>query len=288
MAFTGQLAAVDRSFSTTPTGRRCELCGVSRNIVTFREALPSRANNDQSAIDYYAAPARGATSRLWRWIWLRPPDDRCYEPDRAKMTSIGWSESAHLGWRTHSSLSASRATGGRAGEDAWRLRDGRSVAAAPGAARRWPVQNRLVEPLSALPADIVATCRASHGRHEEDHEQRPTGPAGVRMSKTKPACSSSSIAAAPGFGPMEVEGTMISTAATDGSRLRLTAQDPDRPARRRPRSCASRRLSVKVERPDWRQGHYRAAPLASQAEAGNVRILVTGDPGARRLGAAVH
>ena len=81
--------------------------------------------------------------------------------------------------------------------------------------------------------------------------------------------------------PMEVEGTMISTAATDGSKVTVRiAQDPGQTtgkaqaevwcaSSQATRSRSSARLATKAT---------RAARWHRRPGAGNVRILVTGDP----------
>lgn len=79
---------------------------------------------------------------------------------------------------------------------------------------------------------------------------------------------------------MEVENALIQQAAIDGTAVTVRmAQDPGQAGKAQAEMMVRKLAgySIKVERPTGDKA-TRAAPLASQAEAGNVRILVTGDP----------
>jgi predicted phage terminase large subunit-like protein len=81
---------------------------------------------------------------------------------------------------------------------------------------------------------------------------------------------------------MEVENSLLAQAPIDGSAVTVRlAQDPGQAGKSQAEQLV-RKLAgypVKVERPTGDKA-TRAAPLASQAEAGNVRILLTGDTSA--------
>jgi predicted phage terminase large subunit-like protein len=80
--------------------------------------------------------------------------------------------------------------------------------------------------------------------------------------------------------PMDVERSIINQAGFDGTKVTIRlAQDPGQAGKAQAEMMVRKLAgySVKVERPTGDKA-TRAAPLASQAEAGNVKLLVTGDP----------
>ena len=253
------------------------------DIVTFREALPSRVNNDQSAIVIIMQRLHerdvSAVAMDLGYDHLMIP--MRYEPDRAKMTSIGWSDPRtsdgelmfpeRFPERQVVELEKTLGAYATAGQLQQR----------PAPREGGLFKTAWFEPLSALPADIVATCRAwDMAATKKTTSNDPDWTAGVRMSKTKSGLFVIEHCRRFQGSPMEVEGTMISTAATDGSKVTVRiAQDPGQAGKAQAEGLVRKLAgySVKVERPTGDKA-TRAAPLASQAEAGNVRILVTGDP----------
>ena len=253
------------------------------DILTFREALPSRVNNDESAIiiimqrlherDVSAVAAGLGYEHLM--IPMR------YEPDRRCTTSIGWSDP-----RTQAGelMFPERFPETQVDE----LERTLGAYATAGQLQQRPAprdgglfKHAWFEPIAAMPADVQRTVRSwDMAATAKSTSNNPDWTAGVLMSRTK--TGSYIVHGCRRFqgSPMEVERSIIQQAAIDGQKVTVRlAQDPGQAGKAQAEGMV-RKLAgytVRVERPTGDKA-TRAAPLAAQAEAGNVRILVTGDP----------
>lgn len=252
------------------------------DIMTFREALPSRVNNDESAIviimqrlnekdvsatalelgyDHVCIPMRYEDGRS-KWI-VGKGDPRTTEgelmfPERFPPEQVEELERTLGSYATAGQLQQRPAP-----------RDGGLFKLG------W------FKTCAVLPNDLTSTIRfwdlaatAKHGSSDPDWT------AGVLMSRRKSG----------GFvihgcrrfrgTPMEVETAILQQASLDGKDVIVgLPQDPGQAGKAQAdqfvRKLAGYR--VKVVRPTGDKA-TRAMPLAAQAEAGNVEILVTGDP----------
>lgn len=252
------------------------------DIMTFREALPSRVNNDESAIviimqrlnekdvsatalelgyDHVCIPMRYEDGRS-KWI-VGKGDPRTTEgelmfPERFPPEQVEELERTLGSYATAGQLQQRPAP-----------RDGGLFKLG------W------FKTCAVLPNDLTSTIRfwdlaatAKHGSSDPDWT------AGVLMSRRKSG----------GFvihgcrrfrgTPMEVETAIMQQASLDGKDVIVgLPQDPGQAGKAQAdqfvRKLAGYR--VKVVRPTGDKA-TRAMPLAAQAEAGNVEILLTGDP----------
>lgn len=283
MAFTsmtgsrGDKVILDDPHSVDDANSLTKLAG---DITTFREALPSRVNNDQSAIvcvmqrlherdvsavavdlgyDHLCIPMRYEEGRS-KWV-VGAGDPRCMTgelmfPERFPEKQVDELEKTLGAYATAGQLQQRPAP-----------REGGLFKAA------W------FEPIAAMPA-VVRTVRAwDLAATKKATSNDPDFTAGVKMSKT--ATGLYIIHGCRRFqgSPMEVEAALLHTAQIDGTNVAIRlAQDPGA-AGKADVQTKTRKLAgyaVKVDRPTGDKA-TRAAPLAAQAEAGNVRILVTGD-----------
>ncbi len=252
---------------------------LAADIVTFREALPSRVNNDQSAIvivmqrlherdvsavaidlgyDHLVIPMRYEASR--KGIYWRPPnpqDGDLMFPERFPEAQVEELERTLGAYATAGQLQQRPAPReGGLFKPEWFL------------------------PIGALPNDIVRAVRAwDLAATAKTTSNNPDWTAGVRMSRTRTGMFIIEGVRRFRGSPMEVEASVIGQAPIDGkaTTVRL-AQDPGQAGKAQAEMLV-RKLAgypIKVERPTGDKS-TRAAPLASQAEAGNVRILLTGD-----------
>lgn len=256
------------------------LVKLGADILTFREALPSRVNNDQSAIviimqrlherDISAVAAELGYDHLI--IPMR------YEADRAGIT-----------WRGDDTSDGALMFPERFPEAAVReLEISLGAYATAGQLQQRPAPREgglfkpsWFEPIAALPADIDRTVRGwDLAATAKSTSNDPDWTAGVRMSKTRSGLFIIEHCNRFRGSPMEVEHSLLSQAALDGAKVTVRlAQDPGQAGKAQAEGLV-RKLAgytVRVERPTGDKA-TRAAPFASQAEAGNVRILVTGDP----------
>lgn len=249
------------------------------DIMTFREALPTRVNNDDSAIiiimqrlnerDISAVAAELGYERLvipMRYEagrkdihWRGPKvDGALMFPERFPETQVADLEKT-LG---------SYATAGQLQQ------------------RPAPREGGLFKPMwftpiSAMPANVVRTCRAwDLAATAKTASNNPDWTAGPIMSKTGDGLFIIHGCRRFQGTPMEVEVSLIQQAAIDGTKVVIRlAQDPGSAGKAHVDGLA-RKLAgyeIKVVRPTGDKG-TRAASLAAQAEAGNVRILITGNP----------
>lgn len=252
------------------------------DILTFREALPSRVNNDRSAIvivmqrlherdvsavaldlgyEHLCIPMRYEAGRSRNVVGS--PDPRTQDGDLMFPERFPEKQVIEL----EKTLGA-YATAGQ-------------LQQRPAPREGGLFQHAWFGAIAALPADIDRTVRAwDLAATKKATSNDPDWTAGVRMSRTKAGLFIIEHCRRFRGSPMEVESSLLSTAAQDGSKVTVRlAQDPGQAGKAQAEQLV-RKLAgyaVKVERPTGEKA-TRAAPLAAQAEAGNVRILVTGDP----------
>lgn len=252
------------------------------DILTFREALPSRVNNDESAIviimqrlherdvtavaldlgyEHLCIPMRYEEGRS-KWVVgngdPRKADGELAFPERFPEKQVVELEKTLGAYATAGQLQQRPAP-----------RDGGLFKAA------W------FQTIPALPANIVRTVRNwDLAATEKTTSSNPDWTAGVRMSRT--ADGLYIIEGCNRFqgSPSAVEAGLKQQAALDGTDITIgIPQDPGQAGKSQAQQF-TRMLAgyhVKAVRPTGKK-ETRAAPFASQAEAGNVRILVTGDP----------
>lgn len=286
MAFTsmtgsrGDRVILDDPHSVDDANSSVKLAG---DITTFREALPSRVNNDQSAIvivmqrlhekDVSAVAADLGYDHLM--IPMR------YEPDRAKTTLIGWSDPRTKAgelmfperFPEHQVVELERTLGAYATAGQLQQR--------PAPRDGGLFKPSWFQPIATMPADVMRTVRAwDLAATARTMTNDPDWTAGVRMSRTAGGLYIVEGVRRFQGSPMEVEGALIQQASIDGKGVTVRlAQDPGQAGKAQANMLVGKLAGypVKVERPTGDKA-TRAAPFASQAEAGNVRILVTGDP----------
>lgn len=258
------------------------LVKLAADIITFREALPSRVNNDESAIvivmqrlherdvsaialelgyEHLCLPMRYEEGRS-RWV-VGKGDPRKIEgelmfPERFPEKQVEELERTLGPYATAGQLQQRPAP-----------REGGLF------------QPEWFQPIAALPADLDRTVRAwDLAATKKATSNDPDWTAGVRMSRTKAGLFVIEHCNRFRGSPMEVESRLLAQAPLDGARVTVRlAQDPGQAGKAQAEGLV-RKLAgypVKVERPTGDKA-TRAAPFAAQAEAGNVRILVTGDP----------
>ena len=255
------------------------LVKLAADTLTFREALPSRVNNEQSAIviimqrlherDISAVAAGLGYEHLV--IPMR------YEANRPGVTWRGTEAEGELMFPDRFSEAAvqelERSLGAYATAGQLQQR--------PAPREGGLFKPEWFVPISALPADIDRTVRAwDLAATKKTTSNNPDWTAGVRMSRTKSGMFIIEGCRRFQGSPMEVEQALIGQSAIDGAKVTVRlAQDPGQAGKAQAEGMVRQLAgySVKVERPTGDKA-TRAAPLASQAEAGNVRVLVTGDP----------
>ncbi len=252
------------------------------DITTFREALPSRVNNDRSAIviimqrlherdvsavaidlgyDHLCIPMRYEDGRS-RWVvGTGDPRSKSGElmfPERFPENQVVELERTLGAYATAGQLQQRPAP-----------REGGLF------------KHSWFTPISAMPVNIARTVRAwDLAATKKATGNDPDFTAGVLMSKTADGIYIIHGCRRFQGSPMEVEHSLEQTAAIDGTGVTFRlAQDPGQ-AGKAQADMLVRKLAgyhIKIERPTGDKA-TRAAPFAAQAEAGNVRILITGDP----------
>lgn len=282
MAFTsmtgsrGDRVILDDPHSVDDANSLVKLAG---DVLTFREALPSRVNNDQSAIviimqRLHEADISAVAADLGYDHLIIPMR---YEEGRAGLTWRGEAKDGTLMFPDRFSE-----------ETVCELERTLGAYATAGQLQQRPAPREgglfkpsWFEPISVIPGDIERTVRAwDLAATAKATSNDPDWTAGVRMSRTKSGTFIVEHCNRFRGSPMEVERTLLNQSEIDGQRVTVRlAQDPGQAGKAQAESLV-RKLAgytVKVERPTGDKA-TRASPLASQAEAGNVRILVTGDP----------
>lgn len=255
------------------------LTKLANDTITFREALPSRVNNDQSAIvivmqrlherDVSAVAAELGYSHLCipmrfeegrsRWIvGTGDPRTKAGElmfPERFPEKQV---------FELERQLGA-YATAGQLQQ------------------RPAPREGGLFKPhwfdvIRAMPATVRTVRAWDLAATKKATSNDPDYTAGVLMSKTTDGLYVVHGCRRFQGSPMEVDASLIQTAQIDGSKVTIRlAQDPGAAGKADVQSKVRKLagFAVKVDRPTGDKA-TRAAPFAAQAEAGNVRILVTG------------
>jgi predicted phage terminase large subunit-like protein len=251
---------------------------LENDVLTFREALPSRVNNDRSAIviimqRLHERDISAVASDLGYDHLIIPMR---YETNRPGLTWRGEKREGELMFPARFSEKA---------VDELERTLGAYATAGQLQQRPAPRDGGLFKPswftpISVMPAGITRTVRAwDMAATAKSTSNNPDWTAGVIMSRC--ADGTFLIHGCRRFqgSPMEVETSIINQAPVDGQRVTIRlAQDPGQAGKAQAEMMVRKLAgySVKVERPTGDKA-TRAAPLASQAEAGNVRILVTGD-----------
>jgi len=251
---------------------------LASDVLTFREALPSRVNNDESAIviimqrlherDISAVAAELGYDHLI--IPMR------YEEARPGITWRGRREEGELMFPARFPESAVQ-----------ELETSLGAYATAGQLQQRPApregglfKHSWFQPITVMPTDITAIVRAwDLAATKKATGNDPDWTAGVRMSRTRSGLFIIEHCNRFRGSPMEVEHSLLSTAKLDGTKVTVRlAQDPGQAGKAQAEQLVRKLVGypVKVDRPTGDKA-TRATPFASQAEAGNVRILVTGD-----------
>ena len=253
------------------------------DILTFREALPSRVNNDQSAIVIIMQRLHerdvSAVAMDLGYDHLVIP--MRYEKGRAKTSSIGWRDP-----RTAEGalMFPERFPETQVAELEKTL--GSYAAAGQLQQRPAPRDGGLFKPIwfktvGAVPAgprikvrawDLAATAKTA--------TNRPDWTVGLLMSRGAQGDFLIENVKRLQGSPMDISQTIITQAIVDGRETRIRIpQDPGQ-AGKAQAAAFIRDLAGFAIRADPVTGDKstRATPAAVQAEAGNIAILVTGDP----------
>ena len=252
------------------------------DILTFREALPSRVNNNDSAIVIIMQRLHendvSAVAKELGYEHLMIP--MRYEADRKCITSIGWQDPRTVEGEL---MFPERFPENQVRELELTLRE----YATAGQLQQRPAprdgglfKRSWFQTIGALPTNYQRRCRAwDMAATKKTTTNNPDWTAGVDMVRTREG--NFIIAGCNRFrgSPMEVETTIINQAAIDGKNTTVRlAQDPGQ-AGKAQADMMVRKLAgypIKIERPTGDKA-TRAAPFAAQAEAGNVFLLVTGN-----------
>lgn len=254
---------------------------LAADILTFREALPSRVNNDNSAIviimqrlhekdvaavaidlgyEHLCIPMRYEEGRS-KWVVgtgdPRTRDGELMFPERFPEPTVAELERTLGAYATASQLQQRPAP-----------RDGGLFK------RAW------FKPIEVMPSDVIRTVRAwDIAATAKTTSNDPDWTAGARVSRTANGIYIVEHVNRFRGTPMEVEQNIATQTKLDGKRVTVhLPQDPGA-AGKAWLDTMVRKLAgypVRHERPTGDKA-TRAAPFASQAEAGNVRVLVTGD-----------
>ncbi len=254
---------------------------LATDILTFREALPSRVNNDESAIVIIMQRLNegdvSAVAKDLGYEHLMIP--MRFEPDRRCTTSIGWAdprrEEGELMFperfpeRQVEELERTLGSSATAGQLQQRPapRDGglfkrawfRAVGAVPAGNRRY-----------VRAWDLAATKKAT--------SNDPDWTVGVLMSRGEDGVFVIEGVERLRGSPMEVAGAVHSRAATDPrGTVILIPQDPGQAGKAQAETFVKDLAGyvVKTDRPTGDKAN-RAMPAAVQAEAGQVASLITG------------
>lgn len=253
---------------------------LAADIVTFREALPSRVNNDRSAIvivmqrlherdvssvaidlgyDHLIIPMRYEANRPGiYWRPANPSEGDLMFPERFPESQVVELERTLGAYATAGQLQQ----------------------------RPAPREGGLFKPewfqaIGALPADIARTVRAwDLAATAKTMSNNPDWTAGVRMSRTRGGLFIIEGCRRFRGSPMDVEQAVVGQATIDGKAVVVRfPTDPGQAGKAQAATLTGKLAGYTVKTaPVTGDKATRASPLASQAEAGNVRILVTGDP----------
>lgn len=250
---------------------------LAADVTTFREALPSRVNNDRSAIvivmqrlheqDVSAVAVSLGYEHLM--IPMR------YEADRACSTSIGWhdprTEDGALMFPDRfpekqvielETVLGSYATAGQ-------------LQQRPAPRSGGMFQRTDFEIVDAIPAGTKRTVRAwDFAATEVKAGKRPDWTVGLRMSLVGDVFYVEDVVRGQ-WKPSKVEDTLTTTASQDGSSV--TVRMPEDPGAAGKSDAATKvkllkGYDVKAVRPTGEKS-VRARPASAQAEAGNIKLV---------------
>lgn len=245
----------------------------------FREALPTRLNNpDRSAIvvvmqRLHEMDVSGVILELGGWNHVMLP--MRFEAARA----------CPLDWRT------------RDGELLFPERFSESVVielettlgayATAGQLQQRPAPREgglfktdWLQPIRAMPNDIARTVRGwDLAATKKATGNNPDWTAGVKMSRTRTGLFIIEGCRRFRGSPMEVENAIVGQASIDGPQVTVRIpQDPGQAGKSQAEQFVKKLAGYPVKAvPPTGDKATRASPLAAQAEAGNVRLLITGD-----------
>jgi predicted phage terminase large subunit-like protein len=256
---------------------------LANDITTFREALPSRVNNDQSAIVIIMQRLHerdvSAVAMDLGYEHLCIP--MRFEAERKCVTSIGWADPRTIEGelmfperfpetqvRELERTLGSYATAGQ-------------LQQRPAPREGGLFKRHWFDFLGTVPAGHRKRVRAwDLAATEKATSTDPDWTAGVLMSRGEDGMFLIEHVDRQRGTPMAVSLTIKSRAATDarGTIIRIP-QDPGQAGKGQAQSYVKELAgyTVKVERPTGDKA-ARATPAAIQAEAGNIRILKTGNP----------
>lgn len=255
---------------------------LATDITTFREALPSRVNNDQSAIIIIMQRLNemdvSAVAKDLGYDHLCIP--MRYEPDRKCVTRIGWEDP-----RTTEGELMFPERFPEAQVDELERTLGAYATAGQLQQRPAPREGGLFkhgwfQPVGALTEGNRRTVRAwDLAATAKSTSNDPDWSVGARMSSLDGIFTVEHVKRFRGT-PMDVEREILHTAKLDGEGVTIRlAQDPGAAGKAWAESLVKKLAGyhVRVERPTGDKA-TRASAFASQAEAGNVRMLLKGDP----------
>lgn len=280
MAFTsmtgsrGDRVILDDPHSVDDANSPTKLAG---DITTFREALPSRVNNDQSAIvivmqrlheqDVSAVAIDLGYEHLM--IPMR------FEQDRRCSTSIGWQDPRTVDGEL---MFPERFPEKQVGE----LEKTLGFYATAGQLQQRPAprsggmfQRNDFEIVDAIPAGRARTVRAwDFAATEVKPGTRPDWTVGLRMTLVGDVFYVEDVIRGQ-WKPSKVEDTLTNTASQDGTAVGIRMPEDPGAAGKADAATKIRLLkgfSVKAVRPTGEKS-IRARPASAQAEAGNVKLV---------------
>lgn len=250
---------------------------LAAGVTTFREALPSRVNNDESAIvivmqrlhelDVSAIAIELGYEHLM--IPMR------FEAERRCVTSIGWQDprtvdgelmfSERFPERQVAELEKTLGSYATAGQLQQRP--------APRAGGMF--QRSDFEVVDAIPAGQRRTVRAwDFAATEHKPGVRPDWTVGLKMTMVGDVFYVEDVERGQ-WKPSKVEETLVNTASQDGTRVTIRLPEDPGAAGKSDAATKIKMLKgypVKTERPTGEKS-VRARPASAQAEAGNVKLL---------------
>ncbi len=252
------------------------------DITTFREALPSRVNNEASAIVIIMQRLHerdvSAVAMGLGYDHLMIP--MRYEVGRGKPTSIGWTDPRK---KSGELMFPDRFSERQVDELERTL--GAYATAGQLQQRPAPREGGLFklewfQPVNILPK-VARTVRAwDLAATKKMAGNDPDWTVGARMSRTSEGMYVIEGVRRLQGSSLDVERSIVGQAGLDGRTITVRIPEDPGAGGKAWKDVLVKALagySVKAVRPTGDKA-TRAAPLASQAEAGNVRILVTGNP----------
>lgn len=250
---------------------------LAADITTFREALPSRVNNDQSAIVIVMQRLHeqdvSAVAKDLGYEHLMIP--MRFEADRRCATSIGWTDPREVDGEL---MFPERFPPKQVEE----LEKTLGAYATAGQLQQRPAprtggmfQRGDFEVIDALPAGKRRIVRAwDFAATEQKPGTRPDWTVGLRMSMIGDLFVIEDVVRGQ-WKPSKVEETLVATASQDGSQVEIRIPEDPGAAGKSDAATKVKLLKgypVKTVRPTGEKS-VRARPASAQAEAGNVKLL---------------